>query len=79
MGVAAHREVTIDLRAFGGSALTDSIAVPKGRLPEEMAHGIPVTYVPWCTIFLAYALAWAEVVRATDIFLGVNAQDHGGL
>lgn len=79
MGVEAHREVVIDLRAFGGSALTDSIAVPKGRLPEEMAHGIPVTYVPARnTVFLAYALAWAEVVGAADIFLGVNAQDHGG-
>lgn len=78
-GVSAHREVTIDLRAFGGSALTDSLAVPKGRTPEEMAHGIPVTYVPARnTVFLAYALAWAEVVGAADIFIGVNAQDHGG-
>jgi 7-cyano-7-deazaguanine synthase len=79
MGVEAHREVSIDLRAFGGSALTDAIAVPKGRLPEEMAHGIPVTYDPARnTVFLAYALAWAEVVGAADIFIGVNAQDHGG-
>lgn len=76
---AAHREVVIDLRAFGGSALTDTIAVPKGRTPEEMTHGIPATYVPARnTVFLAYALAWAEVVGAADIFIGVNAQDHGG-
>jgi 7-cyano-7-deazaguanine synthase len=79
MSAVTHREVEIDLRAFGGSALTDSIAVPKGRLPEEMAHGIPVTYVPARnTVFLAYALAWAEVVEAFDVFIGVNAQDHGG-
>ena len=79
MGVTTHREVVIDLRAFGGSALTDSIAVPKGRTSEEMAHRIPVTYVPARnTVFLAYALAWAEVVGAADIFIGVNAQDHGG-
>jgi 7-cyano-7-deazaguanine synthase len=78
-GVVAHREVAIDLRAFGGSALTDSIAVPKGRTSDEMAHGIPVTYVPARnTVFLAYALAWAEVIDAADIFIGVNAQDHGG-
>lgn len=77
--VAAHREVAIDLRAFGGSALTDTIAVPKGRSPEEMAGGIPVTYVPARnTVLLAYALAWAEVAGTTDIFIGVNAQDHGG-
>lgn len=78
-GVASHREVVIDLRTFGGSALTDSVPVPKGRTPEDMAYGIPVTYVPARnTVFLAYALAWAEIVRAADIFLGVNAQDRGG-
>ncbi len=74
-----QREVTIDLRAFGGSALTDSITVPKGRTLQEMAQGIPVTYVPARnTVFLAYALAWAEVIDAADIFIGVNARDHGG-
>lgn len=78
-GVAAHREVAIDLRAFGGSALTDSIAVPKDRSPEDMIRGIPVTYVPARnTVFLAYALAYAEVIGAVDMFIGVNAQDHGG-
>ncbi|MFO0822567.1 MAG: 7-cyano-7-deazaguanine synthase QueC [Gemmataceae bacterium] len=78
-GVPNHREITIDLRAFGGSALTDTIAVPKGRTSEEMASGIPVTYVPARnTIFLSYALAFAEVSGASDIFLGVNAQDHAG-
>ena len=78
-GVAAHREVTIDLRAFGGSALTGPLEVPKGRTPEQMSAGIPVTYVPARnTIFLAYALAWAEVVGAADLFVGVNAQDHAG-
>ena len=70
---------TIDLRAFGGSALTADIAVPKGRAPEEMAHGIPITYVPARnTIFLSFALAWAEVLGASDIFLGVNALDYSG-
>ncbi len=78
-GVAAHREVMIDLRAFGGSALTSPVEVPKERTREEMACGIPITYVPARnTIFLAYALAWAEVIEAADIFLGVNAQDHSG-
>jgi 7-cyano-7-deazaguanine synthase len=79
LGVAAHREIEIDLRAFGASALTDAIDVPKGRTAEEMATGIPVTYVPARnTVFLAYALAWAEVAGAADIFIGVNAQDRGG-
>jgi 7-cyano-7-deazaguanine synthase len=79
LGVVEHRVVTIDLRAFGGSALTDEVAVPKDREPAAMANGIPVTYVPARnTIFLAYALAWAEVLGAADIFLGVNALDHGG-
>jgi 7-cyano-7-deazaguanine synthase len=79
IGVAQHRIVEIDLRAFGSSALTDDIAVPKGRAPEEMAHGIPITYVPARnTIFLSFALAWAEVLGASNIFLGVNALDYSG-
>lgn len=78
-GVAQHAVVSIDLRFFGGSALTDDIPVPKGRSAEEMAGSIPVTYVPARnTIFLAYALAWAEEVGANDIFLGVNALDYSG-
>ena len=79
IGVAEHRITNIDLRAFGGSALTADIAVPKGRATDEMAHGIPITYVPARnTIFLAFALAWAEVLGASDIFLGVNALDYSG-
>jgi 7-cyano-7-deazaguanine synthase len=74
-----HLVVTLDLRTIGGSALTDDIDVPKGRSPEEMGHDIPVTYVPARnTVFLSYALAWAEVVRAGDIFIGVNAVDYSG-
>ena len=79
IGVAERRITAIDLRAFGGSALTADIAVPKGRATEEMSHGIPITYVPARnTIFLAFALAWAEVLGANDIFLGVNALDYSG-
>jgi 7-cyano-7-deazaguanine synthase len=79
LGAVEHRVAEIDLRAFGGSALTDAIEVPKGRAPEEMAQGIPVTYVPARnTIFLSFALAWAEVLSASDIFLGVNALDYSG-
>ena len=79
IGVAEHRIAAIDLRAFGGSALTADIAVPKGRATGEMAHGIPITYVPARnTIFLSFALAWAEVLGASDIFLGVNALDYSG-
>jgi 7-cyano-7-deazaguanine synthase len=79
IGVAQHRTTQIDLRAFGGSALTDDIDVPKGRDAEEMSHGIPITYVPARnTIFLSFALAWAEVLGASDIFLGVNALDYSG-
>src|SRR5215510_7956808 len=74
-----HRIAKIDLRVFGGSALTDDLAVPKHRSETAIAHGIPVTYVPARnTIFLAYALAWAEVIPASDIFLGVNAIDYSG-
>src|SRR6476620_8926956 len=79
LGAKEHRIAKIDLRAFGGSALTDDVAVPKQRSETEIAHGIPVTYVPARnTIFLAYALAWAEVIPANDIFIGVNAIDYSG-
>jgi 7-cyano-7-deazaguanine synthase len=74
-----HRVAKIDLRIFGGSALTDDVDVPKQRSETEIANGIPVTYVPARnTIFLAHALAWAEVISANDIFLGVNAIDYSG-
>ncbi|HEX8708002.1 MAG TPA: 7-cyano-7-deazaguanine synthase QueC [Pyrinomonadaceae bacterium] len=77
--VARHVVAQIDLRVFGGSALTGDIAVPKGRAVEEMGQGIPVTYVPARnTIFLSFALAWAEVLGAADIFIGVNALDYSG-
>lgn len=78
--VARHVIAQIDLRAFGGSALTaDDIAVPKGRSASEMSHGIPVTYVPARnTVFLSFALAWAETLGAADIFVGVNALDYSG-
>ena len=79
LGAKEHHIAKIDLRVFGGSALTDKIDVPKQRSETEIAHGIPVTYVPARnTIFLAYALAWAEVIPANDIFLGVNAIDYSG-
>lgn len=79
LGVASHRWVTIDLRCFGHSALTDDIAVPKDRPADDMTHGIPITYVPARnTIFLSYALAMAEVLDAADIFIGVNAIDYSG-
>lgn len=78
-GAREHRVTRIDLRAFGASALTAEIDVPKHRSLEQMSHGIPVTYVPARnTIFLAYALAWAEVLEASDIFIGVNAIDYSG-
>lgn len=79
IGVAAHRIATIDLRVFGGSALTGDFEVPKGRGIDEMSHGIPITYVPARnTIFLAFALAWAEVLGSSDIFIGVNVLDYSG-
>jgi 7-cyano-7-deazaguanine synthase len=79
LGVAQHRTAQIDLRIFGGSALTSDIAVPKGRSTDDMSHGIPITYVPARnTIFLSFALAWAEVLGASDIFIGVNALDYSG-
>jgi len=78
-GVARHVIVDIDLRVFGGSALTSELAVPKGRSASEISGGIPITYVPARnTIFLSYALALAEVSDARDIFLGVNALDYSG-
>lgn len=79
-GVSKHLVIGIDMRAIGGSALTtDRIDVPKGRSADEMAHEIPITYVPARnTIFLSYALAWAEVLEAAEIFIGVNAVDYSG-
>ena len=77
--VVNHLIIDIDLRLIGGSALTADIAVPKSRSTEQMGKDIPVTYVPARnTIFLSYALAWAEVVGANDIFIGVNALDYSG-
>jgi 7-cyano-7-deazaguanine synthase len=77
--VTQHVIAEIDLRAFGGSALTDDIAVPKNRELKEMSDGIPVTYVPARnTIFLSFALAWAEVLGASNIYIGVNALDFSG-
>ena len=77
--VTEHRIVTIDLRAFGGSALTADVPVPKDRDPADLSGSIPVTYVPARnTIFLAYALAYAEVLGAADIYIGVNALDYSG-
>ena len=79
IGVREHIIAEIDLRAFGGSALTDDIDVPLDRTPGEIAGEIPVTYVPARnTIFLSYALGWAEVLGAADIFIGVNAVDYSG-
>src|SRR5229473_1742119 len=79
LGAKEHRVAKIDLRVFGGSALTDDLDVPKQRSEKEIAKGIPLTYVPARnTIFLSYALAWVEVIPASDIFLGVNAIDYSG-
>ena len=79
-GVREHRVITIDLRQFGGSALTsDAVDVPKDRDESQMSAGVPITYVPARnTIFLSYALAWAEVLGAADVFIGVNAVDYSG-
>jgi 7-cyano-7-deazaguanine synthase len=78
-GAAQHLVLHAGLDAFGGSALTADIAVPKARSGGEMAHGIPITYVPARnTIFLSFALAWAEVLESSDIFIGVNALDYSG-
>ena len=79
LGAVAHEIVRIDLRAFGGSALTANVSVPKDRAASEIGAGIPVTYVPARnTIFLSFALAWAEVIDAWDVFIGVNAVDYSG-
>jgi 7-cyano-7-deazaguanine synthase len=78
-GMVDHKVAQIDLRVFGGSALTAPIEVPKGRSVAEMSEDIPITYVPARnTIFLSYAIAWAEVLRAEDVFIGVNAVDYSG-
>ncbi len=78
-GVRDHVIVDIDLRTFGGSALTSDAAIPKDRPRDAISRGIPITYVPARnTIFLSFALAWAEVLDASDIFIGVNAVDYSG-
>ncbi|MGH9632111.1 MAG: 7-cyano-7-deazaguanine synthase QueC [Bryobacteraceae bacterium] len=77
--VSEHKIAVIDLRLFGGSALTSDLDVPKDRAPDEMRSSIPATYVPARnTIFLSFALAWSEVLGAQDIFIGVNALDYSG-
>jgi 7-cyano-7-deazaguanine synthase len=79
LGAARHHVLPLDLRAFGGSALTSEVAVPKGRSEAEMGASIPITYVPARnTIFLSVALAWAEVLGAQAIYIGVNALDYAG-
>src|SRR6266542_4006410 len=79
LGAVEHKIAEIDLRVFGGSALTAEAAVPKGRSTAEMGDGIPITYVPARnTIFLAFALAWAETLEASDVFIGLIALDYSG-
>ena len=79
LGVVRHLVLDLDLRAIGGSALTDDIAVPKDRPPEAVGDGIPVTYVPGRnTIFLSCAMAWAETLASRDVFIGVNVLDYSG-
>ncbi|MFM8577351.1 MAG: 7-cyano-7-deazaguanine synthase QueC [Planctomycetaceae bacterium] len=79
LGANAHMETTVDLRRFGGSALTSDIAVPKHRDARTISAGIPITYVPARnTVLLSVALAWAEVVGAFDLFVGINAVDYSG-
>ena len=79
LGVVEHRIITVDLSEIGGSALTDEIDVPKDRPEAQIGEGVPVTYVPARnTVFLSVALGWAEVLRARDIFCGVNAVDYSG-
>jgi 7-cyano-7-deazaguanine synthase len=79
LGAAEHRILQLDLRAFGGSALTADLPIPHDRSVEEMSGGIPITYVPARnTVFLSLALAWAEVLASFDIFIGVNAIDYSG-
>ena len=78
-GVVRHEVVEIDMRTFGGSALTDDVEVPKDRTDDEIGSGIPTTYVPARnTIFLSFALAWADVLEIEDIYIGVNALDYSG-
>jgi 7-cyano-7-deazaguanine synthase len=79
LGSSRHIELDIDLRGFGGSALTAALEVPKDRTEDAMTHGIPITYVPARnTVFLSLALAWAETLGAFDIFIGVNCVDYSG-
>lgn len=79
VGVERHVEQTIDLRAFGGSALTDAVEVPKDRPADSRTEDIPVTYVPARnTVFLSLALAWAEALGAFDLFVGINCVDYSG-
>ena len=79
LGAASHRVMEFDMRVIGGSALTDRIDVPKGRSSDEIAHGIPITYVPARnTIFLSFGLALAERIEAEDIFFGANQLDYSG-
>ncbi|HEU4829042.1 MAG TPA: 7-cyano-7-deazaguanine synthase QueC [Gemmatimonadales bacterium] len=79
LSLARHLVIDVDLSAFGGSALTDEIAVPTGRSADEIGHGVPPTYVPARnTVFLSLALAWAEVLGAKDIVIGANAVDYSG-
>ena len=79
LGVERHIVAKVGLDVFGGSALTSDLEVPKGRTAADMGDGIPVTYVPARnTIFLSFALAWAEVLGSSDIFIGVNALDYSG-
>jgi 7-cyano-7-deazaguanine synthase len=79
LGAVEHRVARLELGAFAASALTSDVPVPKDRTAHELAHGVPVTYVPARnTVFLSFALAWAEVLGAFDIFLGVNAVDYSG-
>ena len=79
VGAVRHEIVTIDLRAFGGSALTDDLEVPRDRPLDEIGATVPITYVPARnTIFLSFALAWAETLGAVDIFIGANALDYSG-
>lgn len=79
LDVEEHKTVKVDLRTFGGSSLTTEEAVPKHRSEEAIGHGVPNTYVPARnTVFLSLALAWVEVLEATDIFVGVNALDYSG-
>jgi 7-cyano-7-deazaguanine synthase len=79
LGAAQHLVINIDLKKIGGSSLTDDMDVPKARDEHTMSHDIPVTYVPARnTIFLSFALAWAEILESSDIFIGVNAIDYSG-